>query len=192
MMSSATPPAPPSSPQDVFNRQLALSLALRSSTAKDRIAKIKRLRDCVLKHKEEWYEAAWKDFRKPPAEVDIAEILPVCIEANTAIRHLKYWLRPKGVWPNLLTVGTSSRVQHVPRGRCLIVGPFNYPVNLTLSPLVSAIAAGNTVIVKPSELTPNLSAVIAKVIAEVFPPEVGEVALFEGDAALASTLLEVS
>ena len=163
--------------QDVFDSQAATALRLRSSTANERIAKIRKLRDAVIAHTEDWYRAADLDFKKPPAEVDLAEILPVCIEANDAIRHLKKWMKPSFVWPTLLTLGMRSHVQYSPRGRCLIIGPFNYPVNLTLGPLVSAIAAGNTAILKPSELTPHLSQVICKVVREVFTED--EVAILK-------------
>jgi aldehyde dehydrogenase (NAD+) len=173
--------------QAVFERQAATALRLRSSTAPERIAKIRRLRDAVIAHTEDWYRAAHADFKKPQAEVDLAEILPVCVEANHAIRHLEKWMKPKRVWPTLLTLGMRSHVQYVPRGRCLIIGPFNYPVNLTLGPLVSAIAAGNTAILKPSELTPHLSALICKVVREVFTED--EVAIFEGEAHVSQALL---
>jgi aldehyde dehydrogenase (NAD+) len=86
-------------------------------------------------------------------------------------------------------LGTRSHVQYLPRGRCLIIGPFNYPVNLTLGPLVSAIAAGNTAILKPSELTPNLSGLICKVVREVFTED--EVAIFEGEADVSQALQEL-
>lgn len=183
-------PALSTSPmQAVFERQAATALRLRSSTAQERIEKIRRLRDAVIAHSEDWYRAAYADFKKPPGEVDLAEILPVCVEANDAIRHLKKWMKPQRVWPTLLTLGMRSHVQYVPRGRCLIIGPFNYPVNLTLGPLVSAIAAGNTAILKPSELTPHLSALICKVVREVFTED--EVAIFEGEAEVSQALLEL-
>jgi aldehyde dehydrogenase (NAD+) len=172
--------------QAVFDRQAATALRLRSSTAQERIAKIRKLREAVIAHADEWYAAAYADFKKPPGEVDLAEILPVCVEANDAIRHLKGWMKPQRVWPTMLTLGTRSHVQHIPRGRCLIIGPFNYPINLTLGPLVSAIAAGNTAILKPSELTPHLSALMAKVVGEVFNED--EVAIFFGEADVAQAL----
>ncbi len=175
--------------QMVFESQAATALRLRSSTAQERIAKIRKLRDCVIAHTEDWYRAAYADFKKPQGEVDLAEILPVCVEANDAIRNLKKWMKPKRVWPTLLTLGMRSHVQYSPRGRCLIIGPFNYPVNLTLGPLVSAIAAGNTAILKPSELTPHLSALICKVVREVFAED--EVAIFEGEADVSQALLEL-
>lgn len=173
----------------VFDSQAATALRLRSSTAKERIAKIRKLRDAVISHTEDWYRAAYLDFKKPPGEVDLAEILPVCVEANDAIRNLKKWMKPTRVWPTMLTLGMRSHVQYSPRGRCLIIGPFNYPVNLTLGPLVSAIAAGNTAILKPSELTPHLSGLICQVVREVFTED--EVAIFEGEADVSQALLEL-
>lgn len=173
--------------QEVFDSQARTALQLRNSNAHERITKIRRLRDAVIAHTDDWYRAAYADFKKPPGEVDLAEILPVCVEANDAIRNLKKWMKPRRVWPTLLTLGMRSHIQYVPRGRCLIIGPFNYPVNLTLGPLVSAIAAGNTAILKPSELTPNLSALISKVVREVFTED--EVAIFEGEADVSQTLL---
>ena len=172
--------------QEVFALQAATALRLRQSTWQERVAKIRQLRDAVIARTEAWYRAAHADFGKPPGEVDLAEILPVCLEANDAIRHLKKWMKPRRVRPTLLTLGTRSHVQHQPKGRCLIIGPFNYPVNLTLGPLVSAVAAGNTAIVKPSELTPHLSALIAEVVHEVFAED--EVAVLQGDAQLAIEL----
>lgn len=175
--------------QEVFDRQAGTALRLRSSTADERIAKIRKLRDAVIAHTEDCYQAAYADFKKPPGEVDLAEILPICVEANDAIRKLKKWMKPTRVWPTLLTGGTRSHVQYVPRGRCLIVGPFNYPINLTLAPLVSAVAAGNTAILKPSELTPHMSALIAKIVGEVFSED--EVAIFQGEADVAQALQEL-
>jgi aldehyde dehydrogenase (NAD+) len=174
---------------EVFERQQATALRLRSSTAAERIAKIVKLRDAFIANTPAWYEAGHADFRKPAGEVDLAEILPVVVEANDAIRNLKGWRKPKRVWPTLLLAGTSGSIKYEPRGRCLIISPWNYPLNLTFGPLVSAIAAGNTAIIKPSEMTPHLAAAMAKLVGEVFADD--EVALFEGDAAVSQALLEL-
>ena len=174
---------------EVFQRQRATALRLRTSTAAERIAKIRRLRDAFIANTPAWYEAGHADFKKPAGEVDLGEILPVVIEANDAIRHLKSWMKPRKVWPTLLMAGTSGSIRYEPRGRCLILSPWNYPVNLTFGPLVSAIAAGNTVILKPSEMAPHLSTAMAKLVAEVFPED--EVAIFEGDATVSRALLEL-
>ncbi len=172
---------------DVFERQRATALRLRTSTAAERIEKLKRLRDAVIAYTDTWCKAGWADFGKPPGEVELAEVLPVVVEANDAIRNLKSWMKPTHVWPTPMLMGTKSWVKYEPRGRCLIISPWNYPVNLTFCPLVAAIAAGNTVIIKPSEMAPNLAAAMAKLVREVFTED--EVALFEGDASVAQSLL---
>ncbi|HUG02848.1 MAG TPA: aldehyde dehydrogenase family protein [Steroidobacteraceae bacterium] len=174
---------------DVFQRQRATALRLRGSIAAERIATLVRLRDRFIANTNTWYEAAYADFRKPAGEVDVAEILPVVIEANDAIRNLKSWMKPTWVRPTLLMAGNSGQIKYEPRGRCLIISPWNYPVNLTFGPLVSAIAAGNTAILKPSELTPHLAAAMAQFVKTIFPED--EVALFEGDATVSQALLEL-
>lgn len=171
----------------VFEKQFATAIRLRRSTADERVAKIKRLKEAVLAHTAALHKAMELDFKKPAVEVDLTEILPVVAEANDAIRHTRKWMKPKGVWPTMLTGGLKSYIQHEPRGRCLIIAPWNYPVNLCFVPLVSAIAAGNTAIVKPSEMTPHTTAVIVKIVKETFTED--EVAVFEGDASTSTALL---
>jgi aldehyde dehydrogenase (NAD+) len=163
---------------DLFARQGPTALALRESTVAQRAAKLARLRDAVLARREAWYAAFEADLRKPPLEVDLTELLPVVDETRHAISHLARWLRPRRVSATLTTLATTARILHQPRGRCLIIGPWNYPVNTLLGPLVSAIAAGNTVILKPSEFTPHVNAVVAELVAEVFDPS--EVSLVQG------------
>ena len=172
-----------------FAGQRDTALRLRTSTAAERKAKIERLRDALLAHKDDVIAAGWADFRKPATEVELTEILPVVAEANDALRNLKSWMKPKGVWPSRMMIGTKGYIQYEPKGRCLIVSPWNYPVNLSLGPLVSAIAAGNTAIIKPSEMTPAAAAVIGRIVAEVFGPD--EVTVIEGDAQTAQALLDL-
>lgn len=171
----------------VFEKQFDTAIRLRRSTAEERIAKIKKLKDAVLAHSPALQEAMFKDFRKPAVEVDLTEILPVIAEANDAIRHTKKRMKPQGVWPTILTGGLKGYIQYEPRGRCLIIAPWNYPVNLCFVPLISAISAGNTAILKPSEMTPNTTAVIVKIVRETFSED--EVAIFEGDATTSTALL---
>jgi len=171
----------------VFEAQFATAIRLRRSMAEERVAKIKKLKECVLAHTADLHQAMFNDFRKPAVEVDLTEILPVVAEANECIRKTRKWMKPKGVWPTILTGGLKGYMQYEPRGRTLIIAPWNYPVNLCFVPLVSAIAAGNTAIVKPSEMTPHTTAVIVKIIKEVFTED--EVAIFEGDASVSTALL---
>src|SRR5699024_848839 len=97
------------------------------------------------------------------------------------------WMRPRRVRPTLLTLGNSGAVRCEPRGVCLIISPWNYPINLTLGPLVSAIAAGNTAILKPSEMTPHCAAVLQELIEAAFDP--AEVAVVQGAADTTQRLL---
>ncbi|HEY9094875.1 MAG TPA: aldehyde dehydrogenase family protein [Hydrogenophaga sp.] len=173
--------------QRLFDQQGPTALMLRSSPSRERVAKLKRLRDGLLSRREALYQAFDADLRKPRLEVDLTELLPVVDEARHAIANLARWMRPQRVWPTLTTLGTRARVLYQPRGRCLIIGPWNYPVNTLLGPLVSAIAAGNTVILKPSEFTPHVNAVVAELVAEVFDPT--EVALVQGGVETAQQLL---
>lgn len=171
----------------VFEKQFDTAIRLRRSTADERIAKIKKLKESVLAHTAALHTAMEKDFRKPAVEVDLTEILPVVAEANDAIRHTRKRMKPQGVWPTILTGGLKGYIQFEPRGRTLVIAPWNYPVNLCFVPLISAISAGNTAIVKPSEMTPHTTAVIVKIVKETFSED--EVAIFEGDAATSTALL---
>jgi aldehyde dehydrogenase (NAD+) len=173
--------------QTLFEQQAPRALALRESTARERAAKLARLRDALLRRREAWHAAFETDLRKPPLEVDLTELLPVVDEARHAIAHVARWMRPQRVAPTLTTLGTRARILWQPRGRCLIIGPWNYPVNTLLGPLVSAVAAGNTVVLKPSEFTPHVNALVAELVAEVFEP--CEVAIVQGGVATAQALL---
>lgn len=173
--------------QQVFDAQLATSLAWRTSTANERIARLKKLLDAMLARREAFYEAFFKDYHKSPSEVESTELLPVVDEVRHAIGDLKKWMRPKRVWPTMTTGGTSAWIELQPRGRCLIVAPWNFPLMLCFGPLVSALAAGNTVILKPSEMTPNVSAVMVALIREIFSEH--EVAIFEGSLPTSQALL---
>ncbi|GAC1376073.1 MAG: aldehyde dehydrogenase family protein [Aquirhabdus sp.] len=188
-MNTTPQSAEPSVIQQAFAIQANTAILLRQSTASDRIAKIKKLKAALLAHADDVIAAGFADFGKPATEVELTEILPVIAEANDAIRNLKCWMKPKKVWPSRMMIGTTAYTQYEPKGRVLIISPWNYPVNLTLGPLVSAIAAGNTAIIKTSEMTPHLSGVIATIIRETF--DESEIALFEGDASTAQALLEL-
>ena len=127
------------------------------------------------------------DLGRPEAETILTDYLPVLQEITHARRHLRRWMRPRRVWPTLATFGASGRVEPQPRGTCLIIAPWNFPFQLALGPLVSCLAAGNAAILKPSELTPATSALVARIVTETFPP--GLVAVVEGDKTVAEALL---
>jgi len=172
----------------VFAAQQARALVLRRSGAHERVERVRRLLAAFEAHREAIYAAAFADFRKPRAEVDLTEILPVVAEAKHTIRHLAGWMRPHRVPPTMALLGTTAEIRYEPRGVTLIVVPWNYPFTLGFGPLVSALAAGCTAVVKPSELTPACSALTRKIVESAFEP--GEVAVFEGDASVAQALLD--
>lgn len=173
----------------VFDLQREQSLRLRTSTLQQRLQKLDTLRRAVREHRQAIIEAGAADFGKPASEVELAEILPVLTEIADTRKHLKRWMKPRSVRTPATMFGTAGQIRAEPRGRCLIISPWNYPLTLTLGPLVPALAAGNTVIIKTSELTPHLSALLVKIVRTCF--DEADVAIFEGEAEVATALLEL-
>jgi aldehyde dehydrogenase (NAD+) len=169
-----------------FASQKACALKLRKSTCAERLEVLGRFEKVFKASYEKMYAAAAADFGKPEAEVDMAEIMVVVSELAHIRKNLKKWMKATPVKASLSMLGTSSKIIVEPKGTTLVISPWNYPFNLTFGPMMSAIAAGNTVIIKPSEMTPNMSRVIAEIVAEAFSPE--EVALFEGTAEVSTYL----
>ena len=172
----------------VFNLQKANQFAVANQPISERRRKLKSLKKAVeVTFRSAIQEALAKDMGKPKAEVDLTEIYPVTSEIKHALSHLNSWTREQSVSTPLAFMGASSSIQYEPKGVCLIISPWNFPVNLTIAPLVSAIAAGNTVIIKPSEMTPHISKVMKELIAAVF--EENEVTLVEGAIQTSTDLL---
>ncbi|MCJ8518096.1 aldehyde dehydrogenase (NAD+) [Pseudorhizobium tarimense] len=175
--------------ESIFSRQRAGAAERRQRFGlEERKGALAHLRQTIERRERDIVAALRKDFGKSEPEVILTEILPVLQEIRHAMRHLKGWMRERRVAPTLATFGTSARIRPEPRGVCLIIAPWNYPFNLALGPLVSALAAGNSAVVKPSEMTPATAKVIAEIITETFPPEL--VAVVQGDKEVAQRLLE--
>jgi aldehyde dehydrogenase (NAD+) len=175
--------------ETVFAAQRETAIALRTSTAPARIAKLRRLEAAVLANRGAIYCALAADLHKPEAEADLFDILPVISGMRHARRHMKSWMKPKRVAPTMTMFGTKARIRYEPRGVSLIIVPWNYPISLLLGPLTSAIAAGCPAMIKPSEMSPACSALTAKIIRETFAWQ--EIAVFEGDAAVSKALLDL-
>jgi aldehyde dehydrogenase (NAD+) len=171
----------------VYEAQQRNRATVGATTAAQRIEKLRRLERALHQRRDEIRTAMWEDYRKPPAEVDLSEIYPVVAEARHAIRHLKSWMKPRRVSTPLALFGSRSSIVYEPKGVVLIVAPWNFPFNLTLGPLVSAIAAGNCAILKPSEMTLESTACMKRILGDLF--EEDEVAIVEGDAKVAEALL---
>ncbi len=159
---------------------------VKSSNASTRINKLRKLRKSLLDHQQDIRKAMISAFKKPELETDLSEILPVTAHIDHVIHNLIAWMKPEHKKTPKELLGAFSYVVHEPKGVVLILGPWNYAFNLIFDPLVSAIAAGNCAVIKPSELTPDASEIIKKIIKENFHPD--EVSVIEGDANLASVL----
>ena len=155
----------------------------------NRLKHLTHLKRVLQEYEEEICNALYQDFKKPTFEAEISEFLIVLMELNRIIKNLKSWAKPTRVSPNLINFPSRARIYYEPYGTTLIIAPWNYPFQLVMAPLIAAIAAGNTVVVKPSELTPNTNAVITKIIKEVFDPSY--VSIIEGDADVAENLLDL-
>jgi aldehyde dehydrogenase (NAD+) len=148
---------------------------------------LRRLRASVICNEAKLLDALHRDLRKPCLEAYASEIAIVISEIDYAIKHLKAWAKPRKVPAPRLVWPARARVSPCPYGITLIIGPWNYPVQLLLLPLVGAVAAGNCTIVKPSELAPQTAQVVGSILDEVFPAE--HVAAVQGDQRIAGALL---
>jgi aldehyde dehydrogenase (NAD+) len=154
-----------------------------------RRAALDRLADVVRRNEAAIVAALQADLGRPEAEAILMDYLNTLQEIGHCRRHLRTWMKPRRVWPTLATFGSSARIEPQPRGTCLIIAPWNLPLHLALGPLASCLAAGNAAILKPSEMAPATSALLARMIGETFPPDL--VAVVEGDKTAAATLLDL-
>ncbi len=136
-----------------------------------RLAALEKLRQAVKKHEAAISRALKSDLNKSEFEAYATEIGLVLKELRFISKHLRSWMKPKKVKTPLTHIGSRSSTVAEPYGRMLIIAPWNYPFQLVLMPLAGAIAAGNCAVVKPSELTPQTSRVLAELIAESFPDD---------------------
>jgi aldehyde dehydrogenase (NAD+) len=173
----------------VFTSLKEKQSVLRRESLSERKHRLESLRKWIHANRPVIHQAMHLDFRKNPTEVDAIEIFHVLSEVQQAIVHLADWAKPKKIDAPLPMLGTRSYIQYEPKGVCLIISPWNYPFSLAIGPLVSAIAAGNAVIIKPSEHTPHVSTLLRKMVDEVFPS--GPVRVLEGDAEVAEELLKL-
>ena len=167
--------------KDFFQSQQTKELEYRKTS-------LKRLREEIVKREKEIINALYDDFRKPEFESVMSETAIVINELDLVLKKLYLWARPRSVKPVLLTFPSTSKIYKEPYGAVLIIAPWNYPFQLALSPLIGAVAAGNTAVVKPSELTPHTSKVITDIVSNVF--DKNHVCVVEGDAGVAEQLLQ--
>jgi len=175
--------------QEIVALQREFKTELAAKPLAYRIQKLNQLRDAL---KGDWQQklvdALKADFGKGEVETRLTEILPTLDNLKLLTSNLKKWSKPKRVKTPIQLFGSTSYTQVEPKGNTLIISPWNYPIFLTLHPFCTAFAAGNTAILKPSELTPNTSEVLAQLVASIFESE--EAVVLQGGVELATELLE--
>ncbi|MBV7477594.1 aldehyde dehydrogenase family protein [Pseudomonas sp. PDM31] len=173
----------------LFALQRASRVARKQEGADVRTAKLARLKDAIVARIPQIEQALYEDLRKTPNGGKGGEIASVLGELTTAIAHLEHWMAPKPVAQSSYLPNTAAHIQYEPRGVVLLLGAWNYPFALVMAPLVAIIAAGNSAIIKPNELQPASSKVIAELISSVFEEQ--DVAVVEGGIEVAESLQEL-
>jgi len=139
------------------------------------------LKNVLVAHEQEIYDALYKDLKKSPEESYAAELGLILSEIRYTLKNLRQWMLPQVMGTDLVNLPSASSVTRVPKGVVLIIGPWNYPLQLLLIPLVGAIAGGNVAILKPSEFSSNIAKLVDKMITEAFPPNY--ITVLNGDGA---------
>src|SRR5712675_2939161 len=170
--------------RELFERQRSASRGAVANYA-SRLSSLKLLQDAVLERQADIVLAVNDDFGGRARQETLAlELAPLVDAIRHARRHLASWMKPRRVRAGLNFFPATARIVHQPLGVVGIIGAWNYPVFLTLSPLVDAISAGNHAMIKPSELAPRTAGLLQKIIAAIFPEDY--IAVVTGDAQMAA------
>lgn len=172
----------------IFEIQKKHLASAESHSVESRILLLKKLKASLETHEKEILDALFADFKKSHFEGFATELLVTYKEINLFINKLKKWSQPKRVLPTLFNFPSSDFIYHQAWGQVLVIAPWNYPFQLAINPLLAAVACGNSVILKPSELTPHTAQVLEKIVHEVFPPEIAYV--ITGDVETSTYLLK--
>jgi aldehyde dehydrogenase (NAD+) len=190
MIAERTPPAAvPPEVAALYAEQRRRYRAEPYPPAARRIKQLERLERAILKRRSAIEAALLADFRKPPEETAYSEMIVTLTELRHAKAQLAGWMRPKPVETAPSTFGSKAEIRYEPKGVVLIMAPWNYPFQLTIAPLVAAIAAGCRAIVRPSEKAPATRDVMAQIVAEALEPQ--DVALVGGEIDVAQELLKL-
>ena len=172
-----------------YNLLLDNKIIVNNSSAKTRIKKLKKLKEIILKNRVKIKEALKKDFKKNPSEVDLTEIFPIVSEINFTVNNLRKWMKDEYVRTPLTLLGSKSFIRYEAKGVVLIITPWNFPINLSFISLINALSAGNSILIKPSEITSETSYVIKDIIEETFDEK--EVSVVLGGVDLAKEILKL-
>ncbi|MBM7691167.1 aldehyde dehydrogenase (NAD+) [Peribacillus deserti] len=167
--------------KEYFNKQCTKPIDFR-------IEQLKKLKQSIKNSEQDIFDALKKDLNKSEFESYLTEVGILYSEIDFTLKSVRKWAKPKKVKTALTHFGSKGYIIPEPFGTALIIAPWNYPVQLALSPLVGAIAAGNTAVIKPSELTPNVSKVIIHLVSTAFSSEY--ISVVEGGAETSQSLLK--
>jgi aldehyde dehydrogenase (NAD+) len=173
--------------KDIITQQRAFFASGRTKNIDFRIEQLKKLKQVIKQADEKVFTALKADLNKPTFEAYGSEISLIIQEIDYALKHIKNWTKTQKKSLSLSLLPGSAKICPEPLGVVLIIGPWNYPFQLSIAPLVGAIASGNCAIVKPSELAPQTSKLIAEVITKNFPPEF--ITVVEGGISTSQELL---
>lgn len=157
--------------EDLVQKQRDFFLSGQTRPIDFRLDALRKLRDALKVHEKDILAAVYADLRKAEVDAYATELAGVYNEIKVAIANVRDWAAREKVTTPIFMMPAKSYIYKEPYGVCLIIAPWNYPVQLAMLPLVGAIAAGNTAIVKPSELASHSAAIIDKVLGETFPEE---------------------
>ncbi|MDE1191355.1 MAG: aldehyde dehydrogenase family protein [Arachidicoccus sp.] len=174
--------------KEVFEKQKKQALKQRLTTAEERIALLQKLKAALPGIQDKIIEALAKDVSKPTFETHYMEYAGLFGVIDLTCANLAKWMEPE-VRASAIDPNATVEIRPEARGVVLVIGPWNVPFLLAIEPMVAALAAGNTVIIKPSELTPHTSRLIAEFIPTVFPPEI--VSVVEGGVEETGELLKL-
>jgi len=161
-----------------------MSYKLNISSRKEALIK---LLDVIIKHENEIIQALYDDFKKPPFESIATETSYIISELKDTIKNIDKWAKIKKVTPSILNFPSTDYIVKEPYGKVLIIAPWNYPFQLAIYPMIAAVAAGNQVVLKPSELTPKTSAIILTIVEKAFQHQ--HVKVVEGGVEVTQKLL---
>ena len=174
--------------ENIKEKQLVFFKDFKTQDVKIRIQHLKKLKRVLEEREESLFEALYQDLKKPVFESFTSELLMVQKELDLHIKNIKEWAAPKRVSGSLINFPSQDYILSEPYGTVLIISPWNYPFQLAMIPLIGAIAAGNTAVIKPSESAPHTAQIIEEIISEVFPPEWAIV--IQGDMKVGAALLK--
>ncbi|MFW5659635.1 MAG: aldehyde dehydrogenase [Bacteroidota bacterium] len=174
--------------RDLISKQSAFYYSGQTRNVDWRIKQLKTLRKGIKEHEQQIFDALKSDLGKSEFDTYATEVGFVLEELKHTIANVRSWAQPTPVGTPLTQAISTARTEKEPWGRALIIAPWNYPFQLTISPLIGAMAAGNTAIVKPSEYTPATNKLIVKLIESLFPKEY--IAVVEGAVPETQILLE--